>query len=102
MSSGFFSSRHWEVDRGDLRSRGQRWTVDQLAIVLLSPLALWLISDGGAVARWGFVVGLVAQPFWIYATARSRQLGAFLISVLYLAIWIRGIVHFFPELRSWI
>jgi hypothetical protein len=72
----------------------------QLAIALLSPAAILLIAGSGPSARWGFVVGLISQPFWIYATARSRQLGMLAVAVLYLAIWILGIVNHFPELLS--
>lgn len=72
----------------------------QIAIVLLSPIAIYLLAESGPTARWGFVVGLCSQPFWIYATAKARQLGMFAISLLYLVIWIRGIVNHFPELLS--
>lgn len=72
----------------------------QLAILALSPIAIYLLAEPGPAARWGFVVGLCSQPFWIYATAKARQLGMFAISLLYLAIWIRGIVNHFPELLS--
>lgn len=76
-------------------------TVDrivQVAILVLSPIAILLISGVGPLARWGFVVGLASQPFWIYATFRARQRGMFVISVVYLGIWIRGIVNHFELL----
>lgn len=78
-------------------------TLDQLAqiwILVLSPLAILLLAEPGPASRWGFVVGLASQPAWIYATARARQRGMLAISLLYLAIWIRGIVNHFPELLS--
>ena len=72
--------------------------IAQLAIAVLSPIAIYLLAEPGPVARWGFVVGLASQPFWIYATAKARQVGMLCISLLYLAIWIRGIANHFPEL----
>jgi hypothetical protein len=72
----------------------------QLAIAILSPIAILLLAEAGPIARWGFVVGLCSQPFWIYATAKARQLGMLAISLLYLVIWIRGIVNHFPELLA--
>jgi hypothetical protein len=72
----------------------------QIAIVVLSPIAIALLAEAGPSARWGFVVGLLVQPFWIYATARARQAGALIVSILYLAIWIRGIVNHFPGFLS--
>lgn len=80
--------------------RGSLDKLTQLAIVVLSPIAIYLLAESGPDARWGFVVGLCSQPFWIYATAKARQLGMFAISLLYLAIWIRGILNHFPELLS--
>jgi hypothetical protein len=83
--------------------RRDRLTVDQaaqLAIVILSPLAIWLLASDSPTARWGFVVGLASQPAWIYAAARARQFGTLAVAVFYLAIWILGIVNHFPELLS--
>lgn len=81
--------RVWHPDERSLER------IAQIAILVLSPIAILLISGVGPSARWGFVVGLVSQPFWIYSTAKAGQRGMFVISVLYLAIWIRGIVvHF--------
>lgn len=100
MSSPFFSRRGWEVDRSLERAR--RLQLDQVAIAILSAAAIVLLTEPGAIARWGFVVGLISQPFWICATWRARQTGMFVVSVLYLPIWIRGILIHFPELRAWI
>jgi hypothetical protein len=75
-----------------------RWTVDgvvQAAIAILSPIAILLLAEKEPL---GFVVGLVSQPFWIYATAKARQSGMFLISIAYMVIWIRGIWNSFPQL----
>lgn len=100
MSSSFFSSRHWEVDRSS--STARRLQLDQVAIAILSAAAILLLTEAGPIARWGFVVGLVSQPLWIRATYQARQSGMFIISLLYVPIWIRGIVIHFPELRAWI
>lgn len=78
----------------------RRERLSQIVIACLSPVAIGLLMFPGPLAGWGCVIGLLAQPFWIYSTARARQAGMFAISVLYLAIWIVGIVNHFPELFS--
>jgi hypothetical protein len=48
--------------------------IAQAAILVLSPIAVLCVAEG---LRWGFVIGLASQPFWIYATARAKQAGMF-------------------------
>lgn len=69
--------------------------IAQLAILVLSPIAILLLASSGPAARWGFVVGLISQPFWIFAAHRARQAGTFIVSILYLAIWLHGIANHF-------
>jgi len=63
----------------------------QVAITVLSLAAIAMISTTGTWHRWGFVVGLISQPFWILATWRARQWGMFGLSVIYVFVWIFGI-----------
>ncbi len=67
----------------------------QVAIALLSFTAIALVASSGPLHRWGFVVGLVSQPFWIAATWRSRQHGMLLVSIFYCGAWAVGILNSF-------
>lgn len=67
----------------------------QALIAVLTIAGLWLVTSGGVDARWGFVVSLAAQPFWLYATWRKRQWGMWFVAVVYSAAWLRGIVNTF-------
>lgn len=64
----------------------------QLAIVILGGLGAALIATGGQLALWGFLVALLAQPFWIIATlrARPRQWGMLAMAVYYSGVWAYG------------
>lgn len=66
--------------------------IDQLAIALLSPLAIGLIRQpgNGRRQRWGCVVGLVSQPFWFYSVWHSGDWGIGVGCALYTAIWVQG------------
>lgn len=66
--------------------------LDQLAIAILSPLAVWLTQQPGNEKRqrWACVVGLVSQPFWFYSVWQSGDWGIGVGCVLYSAIWLQG------------
>jgi hypothetical protein len=63
----------------------------QVAIAVPSIAALLLISIPSEYARWGFVVGILAQPFWMAATWRARQHGMFVVACCYAGAWALGI-----------
>ena len=69
----------------------------QLVIGVLGLAAAWLLGlpPGHAWAKWGFVAGLVAQPFWFLATWRARQWGMFACALFYTGAWVQGIVNHF-------
>lgn len=64
----------------------------QIAILALTPAAIFLISKK---IKWGFVAGLISQPFWIITTYLNKQWGVFIVSILYLFIWGNGIYEWF-------
>lgn len=63
----------------------------QAVIALTGAAAVWLITREAPWSRWGFVVGLIGQPFWLVSTAASGQWGMFALSLLYLWIWADGV-----------
>lgn len=73
----------------------------QAGIFVFSLAAVAMVASTGPMHRWGFVVGLASQPFWIAALWRARTLaggrlwGMFILSCVYCAIWIFGIFNRF-------
>lgn len=67
----------------------------QVAIFVLSFAAIWLMNDEGPLHRWGPVLGLASQPFWLAATWRAGQPGMFLLAVFYCVPWARGVLNNF-------
>lgn len=45
--------------------------------------------------KWGFVLGLLSQPFFIITSAVNHQWGLFFMSFLYALNWIYGIYEWF-------
>ena len=55
----------------------------QMAIVIFSCSGYWFVSRPEPWRRWGFVLGLVGQPFWVWMALESG-----LWSVLAVSAWI--------------
>lgn len=69
----------------------------QLLLLVLSAGAITLVALPAPWQRWGYVVGLASQPFWLLATWRARQWGMFALALWYCGAWSLGIVnHFRP------
>lgn len=65
--------------------------MDQLGIALFGVAAIWLSqSKALSTQRYACIFGLIAQPFWFYATWRASQFGMFALCFLYTTAWFRG------------
>lgn len=71
--------------------------ISQFAILILGGLAIWLVSSKKDYSKWGFVIGLISQPFWIYTTFSNKQYGMFVLSLWYTFGWTRGIYNNFKK-----
>jgi hypothetical protein len=66
--------------------------MDQIIIALTGIFAILLMQDKReSVRKWAPVVGLLGQPFWLWATWNARMDGMFIVSVLYTLVWIKGL-----------
>lgn len=45
--------------------------------------------------RWGFVVGLLSQPFWFTSAILNKQWGIVAINCVYLVVWSLGVYNWF-------
>lgn len=67
-------------------------TIAQIGIILTGVSAIILVARKN---KWGFVVGLISQPFWFTTAIVNEQWGVFLVSLAYLGSWIYGIYEWF-------
>lgn len=66
----------------------------QYCIFILGILTSFLVNDPRVKwRRWGCVVGLIGQPFWIYSAIVAHQWGIFALSIFYTMMWWRGVYH---------
>jgi nicotinamide riboside transporter PnuC len=67
-------------------------TVIQVGIFVFGALAIILVARKN---KWGFVIGLLSQPFWFITSYQNKQWGVFLVSIIYTFSWIYGIYLWF-------
>jgi hypothetical protein len=66
--------------------------ISQLAILLTGAVAIWMTQQSNTeLKRYACFFGLIGQPFWLYETFTSDQIGMFLLSIFYTFSWILGI-----------
>jgi len=64
----------------------------QCSLALFGLSAIYMATGHNARARrWAPVVGLCGQPAWLYFAATSNAWGLFLLSLVYSAVYVRGI-----------
>lgn len=69
--------------------------IEQFIIGICGIATVYLSQDTRASwRRWACIVGMFAQPFWIYATWKADQWGIFLLAFIYFAGWWRGFRNF--------
>jgi hypothetical protein len=68
--------------------------VSQIGIVITGVTSNTLLARKN---KWGMVVGLVSQPFWIYTTIYHHQWWMFILTFFYDYNWIVGIKHWFRK-----
>lgn len=67
----------------------------QAGVLLFTVAALWMIGSPGPLHKWGYLVGLAGQPFYLAASWRARQWGMFLAACAVTGLWVRGAVNYF-------
>ena len=63
-------------------------------IFLCGSLAIWFVSRKEDWKRWGYIIGLIGQPFWIYTAYQQHQWGLFLLTLIYTYSWSQGIYNY--------
>lgn len=66
--------------------------IAQVGITIFGASAIILVARKN---KWGFVLGLVSQPFWLITSYLNKQWGVFLLSAVYVFSWAYGIYEWF-------
>lgn len=66
--------------------------ISQIGIAILGISSVILVAKKN---KWGFVLGLAAQPFWFITSFLNHQWGIFFLSLVYTGSWIFGVYEWF-------
>ena len=66
----------------------------QFFILFFSAAAIWFVGRKESWSRWGYIFGIISQPFWLYATFMDQQWGMFTLSLVFSYSWSQGIYNY--------
>ena len=66
--------------------------VAQFGLGIVGASAIFLVSRDN---RWGFVLGLLSQPFWFMTAFINEQWGIGVLSIFYTYSWWSGVYNKF-------
>lgn len=66
--------------------------ISQIGVSIFGVLAIVLVSLKN---KWGFVFGLMSQPFWFITSFANHQWGVFFLTIVYSISWTYGIYQWF-------
>ena len=67
-------------------------TIAQAGLAVFGITAIILVAKKN---KWGFVFGLLSQPFFFITSYINAQWGLFLLNIAYTLSWIYGIYNWF-------
>lgn len=67
-------------------------TISQFAITVFGVTSIILVAKKN---KWGFVLALIAQPFWFITSFLNHQWGIFFVSFIYTGSWLFGVYEWF-------
>ena len=69
-------------------------SISQVGVFIFGVSAILLVARKN---KWGFVAGILSQPFWFYTAYHHRQWGIFLMNFVYAGTWIYGLYNWFHD-----
>lgn len=66
----------------------------QIAILVTNVPAIWLVGRLESWKRWGYIFGLLGQPFWFYTIWHNKQIGVFILAIWYTYAWGQGVYNY--------
>ena len=68
--------------------------ITQICIGLFGVLAVILVARKN---KWGFVFGLISQPFWLITSLKHKQWGIVILAFVYAFSWGYGVRQWFKK-----
>lgn len=68
--------------------------ISQVFIMILGASAIWFVSRKEDWKRWGYIFGMLSQPFWFYTAYINEQWGILVMCLFYTYSWGQGIWNY--------
>ena len=68
--------------------------MDQVFIFIFGGSSIWLVSRTDKWKKYGYITGLLSQPFWIYTSIVNKQWGILAMTLFYAYSWSKGIYNY--------
>lgn len=68
--------------------------IAQVGIMIFGASAIWFVGRKESWKRWGYILGLLGQPFWIYSSVVNEQWGILIMTLFYTYSWSQGIYNY--------
>ncbi len=74
--------------------------ISQILLVITGASAIWFLSRKEEWKRWGFIVGILGQPFWLYSTIKAEQWGIVALTIFYTYSFGQGIYFYWIKSKK--
>lgn len=71
--------------------------IAQIGIMIFGASAIWFVGRKENWRRWGYILGLCSQPFWVWTAYQNEQWGILLMTFFYAYSWAQGVWNFWIE-----
>lgn len=68
--------------------------MNQIFIFIFGISSIFLIGRVESWRKWGYLFGLLGQPFWYYESISNEQWGIMILSFFYTFSWSQGIYNY--------
>ena len=74
----------------------------QVWIMVFGCSAIWFVGRLESWKRWGYILGIMSQPAWLYTSIKHEQWGIAALSMWYAYSWGQGVYNYWirPNIKG--
>jgi len=66
----------------------------QTWIIVFGVTSIWFLGRTEDWKRWGYILGLLSEPAWIYTAIKNEQWGILILAIFFIYGWLQGIFNY--------
>lgn len=68
--------------------------ISQIMLFVSGGASIWFMSRKEHWKRWGYIIGIFGQPFWLYTSINAKQWGIVILTIFYTYSFAQGIYFY--------